>query len=328
MAEFTKERLEQFINKPLEHGLTSGEQMEMARQILASMEHEPVAYACIDGDGVEYNGHNEFSGGGKGVTLYAAPQLPQPAVPEPQPEHLLPQGSSRDAIRYQFLRDKDAFGNENEPGLAGWDDLAELEGDAFDAAVDARMADADIPAYNTPQEPEVKADAEIYAELYRLRAEIKGPDGFDTWKDAAISEKKARIACEKRVPEIDYLTAMGAFHSDEWHKMGPISGYMKGWNARCAAMLQGAEPVQEQNQTAGSAYKCRSSEKVQVLQDGWVAVPVEPTEKMVIEGFESVPHPLFQPADWDKYQTMSGCEQAAHRAKLCWAAMIKGAPKP
>ncbi len=31
------------------------------------------------------------------------------------------------------------------------------------------------------------------------------------------------------------------------------------------AMLQGAEPVQEQHESAGSACKCRSSEKVQVL---------------------------------------------------------------
>ncbi len=62
------------------------------------------------------------------------------------------------------------------------------------------------------------------------------------------------------------------------------------------------------------------------VPDGYALVPVEPTEDMVIHGFDSVPHPLFQPADWDKYQTMSGCEQAAHRAKLCWAAMIAAAP--
>lgn len=50
--------------------------------LIASLEREPVAYMQIDGDEIEYNGHNEFSGGGKGVPLYAAPQLPQPAVPD------------------------------------------------------------------------------------------------------------------------------------------------------------------------------------------------------------------------------------------------------
>jgi len=46
----------------------------------------------------------------------------------------------RDAQRYRFLRDKDAFGDDGEPGLATWDDLIELDTNDFDAAIDARMA--------------------------------------------------------------------------------------------------------------------------------------------------------------------------------------------
>ncbi|ENI7699304.1 Eaa protein [Salmonella enterica] len=76
----TKERIELFVKSPLENGLTRGEQMELARIALASLEAEPVAYMCKDGDDVEYNGHDEFSGGSKGVPLYAAP--PAPVVPE------------------------------------------------------------------------------------------------------------------------------------------------------------------------------------------------------------------------------------------------------
>lgn len=83
------------------------------------------------------------------------------------------------------------------------------------------------------------------------------------------------------------------------------------WNRR-AAMLQGAEPVT-------TAYK---------LPEGWVAVPVEPTEDMIVNGFESEPDESFSDADvWEAYESMSGCQQAAHRAKLCWAAMIAAAPK-
>lgn len=48
MAELTKERIEQFIKNPLEHGLTRSEQMEMARQLLAGMGQEPVAYMYKD----------------------------------------------------------------------------------------------------------------------------------------------------------------------------------------------------------------------------------------------------------------------------------------
>lgn len=79
-----------------------------------------------------------------------------------------------------------------------------------------------------------------------------------------------------------------------------------------AAMLQGAEPVT-------TAYK---------LPEGWVAVPVEPTEDMIVNGFESEPDESFSDAEvWEAYDAMSGCQQAAHRAKLCWAAMIAAAPK-
>lgn len=56
---------------------------ELARIALASLEAEPVAWMRDDADGREYNARNEFSGGGGGVPLYAAP--PVPVVPEEKP---------------------------------------------------------------------------------------------------------------------------------------------------------------------------------------------------------------------------------------------------
>lgn len=47
---------------------------------LAAMDSEPVAYMYDGEDGTEYNGHNEFSGGGKGIPLYRHAQ-PAPVVP-------------------------------------------------------------------------------------------------------------------------------------------------------------------------------------------------------------------------------------------------------
>ncbi|WP_273960611.1 DUF3850 domain-containing protein [Enterobacter kobei] len=85
------------------------------------------------------------------------------------------------------------------------------------------------------------------------------------------------------------------------------------WKACRDAMLQGAEPIT-------TAYK---------LPEGWVAVPVEPTEDMIVNGFESEPDESFSDEkEWEAYDAMSGCQQAAHRAKLCYAAMITAAPKP
>ncbi|EKO4983816.1 hypothetical protein P0L44_002389 [Escherichia coli] len=79
-----------------------------------------------------------------------------------------------------------------------------------------------------------------------------------------------------------------------------------------AAPLQGAEPVRQ-------SY---------TLRDGWVAVPVEPTEDMIIAGFEAELREEFRdPEAWEAFEAMSGCEQAAFRAKWCWAAMITAAPQ-
>ncbi|EFB5520835.1 DUF551 domain-containing protein [Escherichia coli] len=43
MSAITKERIELFIKNPLDNGLTRGEQMELARIALASLEAEPVS---------------------------------------------------------------------------------------------------------------------------------------------------------------------------------------------------------------------------------------------------------------------------------------------
>lgn len=59
MNSITKERIELFIKNPLDNGLTRGEQMELARIALASLEAEPVAWKAtftqID------NEHNTFT---------------------------------------------------------------------------------------------------------------------------------------------------------------------------------------------------------------------------------------------------------------------------
>lgn len=64
-----------------------------------------------------------------------------------------------------------------------------------------------------------------------------------------------------------------------------------------------------------------------VMPAGFRLVPIEPTEDMVVSGFESWPDRYFsKPEDWLAFEAMSGCQQAAHKARLCWAAMIEAAP--
>lgn len=72
----------------------------------------------------------------------------------------------------------------------------------------------------------------------------------------------------------------------------------------------------------------RHAQPVPVVPDGYVIVPIVPTEDMIINGFESVPDPHFSDEkEWEEYEALSGCRQAARRAELCWASMIKAAPK-
>lgn len=71
-----------------------------------------------------------------------------------------------------------------------------------------------------------------------------------------------------------------------------------------------------------------SVRSAQVVPDRWVTVPIEPTESMIIAGFEAELREEFRdPEAWEAFEAMSGCEQAALRAKWCWAAMITAAPQ-
>lgn len=59
----------------------------------------------------------------------------------------------------------------------------------------------------------------------------------------------------------------------------------------------------------------------------WRWVPAEPTLDMITSGFESAPDEFFSPTEeWEAYAEMTGCQKAAHRARLCYAAMLAAAP--
>lgn len=82
MTTITKERIELFIKNPLENGLTRGEQMELARIALASLEAEPVAYIFKHPAGKLFWALTDESNKEQAdvIPVYAAP--PVPVVPE------------------------------------------------------------------------------------------------------------------------------------------------------------------------------------------------------------------------------------------------------
>ncbi|WP_338881500.1 hypothetical protein WHX56_13935 [Achromobacter veterisilvae] len=66
-----------------------------------------------------------------------------------------------------------------------------------------------------------------------------------------------------------------------------------------------------------------------MIPAGFKLVPIEPTETMVVAGFESAPDLAFSSEqEWKRYEAMTGCQKAAHKARLCYAAMIAAAPPP
>lgn len=89
MTTITKERIKLFIKNPLDNGLTRGEQMELARIALASLEAGPVgafhiAEQQVDGTS-DYLKDGEWPIDNGIIEVYAAP--PVPVVPAALPEN-------------------------------------------------------------------------------------------------------------------------------------------------------------------------------------------------------------------------------------------------
>ncbi|HBR1093008.1 TPA: hypothetical protein L9K91_002858 [Klebsiella variicola] len=93
---------------------------------------------------------------------------------------------SKDAQRYRFIRERDMFGSDNEPGLLSWEELTELECKEFDDAVDARI--------NHPGTGFIELDAKLQARetpaTDRIVAGIKadGVEEFAAYQRAITEE--------------------------------------------------------------------------------------------------------------------------------------------
>lgn len=182
-----------------------------------------------------------------------------------------------------------------------------------------RVIDGAIAAFDAEPVFFIEVDGDDWIQAGRIPGSTFDfnnlPDGVN--KLWAAPQPAPVVPGEKPMPEASKMHALDAVAA---------IAEVRGWNACRAAMLQaGSHLVIGIDRESGPD---RTGEVRYCAPPGYVMVPVEPTEKMVIEGFESEPDEFFSKSEeWDAYQEMSGCEQAAHRAKLCWAAMIKAAPK-
>ena len=116
--------------------------------------------------------------------------------------------------------------------------------------------------------------------------------------------------------ERTWVYAEGRSMADEHYEHSRWTDYRRGGDSDVIDLINAYQSLSAQSECPAL-----------VLPDGWKLVPVEPTEDMVIRGFESAPDELFsEPKVWADYDAMSGCQQAAHRALLCWQAMLSAAP--
>ncbi|EAP0133292.1 DUF550 domain-containing protein [Salmonella enterica] len=290
MTTITKERIELFIKNPLENGLTRGEQMDLARIALVSLDAEPVRYL------------NKFSG-----TCVTLEQQSNAAddVAVYMPLYASPPASEREQVRREHAEWSDkTFGDVGPVGP-----LKHLSKEALETAAEpddlSEWADMQFLLWDAQRRAGISDEQITLAMVEKLAVNKKRE-----WPEPKDGEPRLHIK-EQPAPVVP----------DEMATSDDMNLYQKsfaqGRNACRAAMLQGGQPVSNRDELSSP-----------VIPDGYALVPIVPTEYMVINGFESEPDPHFSDEKvWAEYEALSGCRRAARRAELCWAAMIKAAPK-
>ncbi|SQZ78929.1 Eaa protein [Escherichia coli] len=175
MTTITKERIELFIKNPLDNGLTRGEQMELARIALASLEAEPVgafhiAEQQVDGTS-DYLKDGEWPIDNGIIEVYAAP--PVPVVPA-----ALPENDDEDGHDIDYLEPSEVYALGR---TAGWNACraAMLHGKSEQPQNAQQNIPENIPGGNSPVTPDgwVMVPKELTPEMMRavqIRSELGG----------------------------------------------------------------------------------------------------------------------------------------------------------
>ncbi|EER8288847.1 hypothetical protein B1S35_003524 [Escherichia coli] len=175
MSTITKERIELFIKSPLDNGLTSGEQMELARIALASLEAKPIgafhiAEQQVDGTS-DYLKDREWPIDNGIIEVYAAP--PVPVVPA-----ALPENDDEDGHDIDYLDPSEVYALGR---TAGWNACraAMLQGKSEQPQNAQQNIPENIPGGNSPVTPDgwVMVPKELTPEMMRavqIRSELGG----------------------------------------------------------------------------------------------------------------------------------------------------------
>ncbi|ECB7314908.1 Eaa protein [Salmonella enterica] len=226
MTTITKERIELFIKNPLENGLTRGEQMELARIAMASLEAEPIgAFHIADqqvGGTSDYIKDGEWPIDNGVIEVYASP----PA-------------SEREQVRREHAEWSDAiFGNVGPVGP-----LKHLSKEALEAAADPsdplEWADMQFLLWDAQRRAGISDEQITLAMVEKLAVNKKRewPEPKDGEPRLHIKEQPAPVVPE----EMNFSTACNFVQINGMAKEDRATLAMRAWNACRAAMLNGGK---------------------------------------------------------------------------------------
>lgn len=193
-------------------------------------------------------------------------------------------------------------------------------------AARAEKAELECDYLKLNQELNLKIKQEMHERFIRAEAEIARLDK----ESQRLSDQLG--ACDRQ--RLDWLkralTAEAEIARRDAAARDPF-GYMRVVSGLSFQIMEGAaRPPDRSGDSVGPWFPIwTTTPQSASVPDGWKLVPIKPTEDMVISGFESKPDEHFsEPGEWDAFEAMSGCKQAAHKARLCYAAMLAAAPAP
>lgn len=224
---------------------------------LAALDSEPVAYMYDGEDGTEYNGHNEFSGGGKGIALY---------------RHAQPT-SEREQVRREHAEWSQAtFGNVGPTGP-----LKHLSKEALEAAAEpgdlSEWADMQFLLWDAQRRAGITDEQITQAMIEKLAVNKQR-----SWPEPKDGEPRLHIKAQP-APVVPEKATVG-----EMPFLGTSEGaYVRGWNDCRAAMLNHPSSIQPNTDAAPGAEIKHPSSNSPVIPEGYVMVPKEPTAEMVIK---------------------------------------------